>query len=107
VRDGVLDPWRKNLAELGRRENVYCKLSGVVTEADWNTWTPAQLPPYFDAALDAFGPGRLMFGSDWPVCLVASDYARWVSTVRDFCATLSRSEQDRIFGGTATEAYDL
>src|SRR3954470_24884154 len=62
VREGILEPWRQNLCTLARRPNVYCKLSGVVTEADWNAWTPEQLAPYFDAALEAFGPNRLMFG---------------------------------------------
>ena len=107
IRDGIVYPWRKNLCELARRENVYCKLSGIVTEADWKSWSPAQLRPYFDAAVEAFGPRRLMFGSDWPVCLVASDYARWVRCVRDYTAALSTAEQERIFGGTAIEAYNL
>ena len=107
IREGIVYPWRKNLCELARRPNVYCKLSGVVTEADWRTWTPAQLRPYFDAAIEAFSPRRLMFGSDWPVCLVASDYARWVRCVRDYTAALSTAEQERIFGGTAIEAYNL
>jgi len=107
IRAGIVEPWRQNLCTLARRANVYCKLSGVVTEADWKAWTPQRLRPYFDAALQAFGPRRLMFGSDWPVCLVASDYARWVRTVREWAAPLSQSEQDRIFGGTAIEAYGL
>ena len=107
VRAGIVEPWRQNLCTLARRANVYCKLSGVVTEADWAAWTPAQLKPYFDAALQAFGSRRLMFGSDWPVCLVASDYARWVQTAREWAAPLTHSEQDRIFGGTAIEAYGL
>jgi L-fuconolactonase len=107
IREGVLDPWRKNLRELARRENVYVKLSGVVTEADWNNWTPGQLKPYFDATLEAFGPRRVMFGSDWPVCLVAATYERWVRCVRDYCAAFSPAEQERIFGGTAIEAYNL
>jgi L-fuconolactonase len=107
IKAGIVEPWRQNLCTLARRPNVYCKLSGVVTEADWNAWTPEQLRPYFDTALHAFGPKRLMFGSDWPVCLVASDYARWVRTVREWAAPLSPAEQDRIFGGTAIEAYGL
>jgi L-fuconolactonase len=107
IRAGIVEPWRQNLCTLARRPNVYCKLSGVVTEADWPAWTPAQLKPYFDTALAAFGPKRLMFGSDWPVCLVASTYRRWIDGVRDWAAPLSASEQDRIFGGTAIEAYGL
>jgi L-fuconolactonase len=108
VREGIFDPWRQNLCTLARRSNVYCKLSGVVTEADWRAWTPAQVRPYFDAALEAFGPRRLMFGSDWPVCLLACDYKRWADTVREWAATaMSPAEQERFFGGTAIEAYQL
>jgi L-fuconolactonase len=108
VREGIFDPWRQNLCTLARRPNVYCKLSGVVTEADHGAWTPAQLRPYFDAALEAFGPSRLMFGSDWPVCLLASGYGRWMQTVREWAATaMSPAEQARFFGGTAAEAYQL
>lgn len=107
IKNGVISPWRENMKELARRGNVFCKVSGMATEADWNQWTPAQLRPYFEAALDAFGPRRLMFGSDWPVCLLASDYARWMKTVRDFAAELTPAQQARLFGGTATEVYGL
>lgn len=107
IKEGAISPWRENLRELARRANVYCKVSGMVTEADWKQWTPGQLRPYFDAALGAFGPRRLMFGSDWPVCLLACDYGRWARIVREFAADLSGAEQDRLFGGTAVEAYGL
>ena len=107
IREKILSPWRENIRELAQRPNVYCKLSGLVTEADWPSWTPAQLKPYFDVALEAFGPARLMFGSDWPVCLVASEYERWVRCVREFAAELSPAEQSRLMGGTAIEAYGL
>lgn len=108
IAGGQLSPWRENLSELARRENVYCKLSGLVTEADWQaSWTPAQLTPYMDAALEAFGPSRLMFGSDWPVCLLACEYKRWVDVVREFALKLSPTEQGRLFGATAVEAYNL
>jgi L-fuconolactonase len=100
-------PWRKNLAELARRPNVRCKLSGVVTEADHLTWSEADLWPYLEWALETFGPGRLMFGSDWPVMLVASDYGRWVNVVETLTSRLSQAEQDRIWSGTADEAYGL
>ena len=107
IREGLLSPWREQMRELGRRVNVYCKLSGMVTEAHHAAWTPAQLEPYMDAALAAFGPRRLMFGSDWPVCLLASDYGRWAQTVRDFAQKLSPDEQPRVMGETAIEAYGL
>lgn len=107
IKDNELEPWRTNLLELGKRQNVYCKISGLVTEADFAAWTEAQLQPYLDTVLAAFGPRRLMFGSDWPVCRVACDYKRWVELVGRFIAKLSADEQARIMGGTATEAYGL
>jgi len=107
IKDNELEPWRTNLLELGKRQNVYCKISGLVTEADFAAWTEAQLQPYLDTVLAAFGPRRLMFGSDWPVCRVACDYKRWVELVGRFIAKLSADEQARIMGGTAIEAYGL
>jgi L-fuconolactonase len=107
IRDRLLSPWRENMRELARRPNVYCKLSGMATEADPHAWTPKQLWPYMEVALEAFGPRRLMFGSDWPVCLLAVEYPRWLAVVREFAAKLSPAEQERMFGGTAIEAYGL
>ncbi len=107
IREGVTEPWRNNLSELARRENVYCKLSGLVTEADWATWTENSLRVYVEVALAAFGPRRMMAGSDWPVCLVATAYGKWFTTVEHFVAKLSAVERERIFGGTAIEAYGL
>jgi L-fuconolactonase len=107
IRDGALSPWRENLRELSKRQNVFCKLSGLVTEAGHGAWTPDQLRPYMDAALEAFGARRLMFGSDWPVCLLAAGYRRWFQIVQDFAAQLTPAEQDRLFGETAVEAYGL
>ena len=101
------EPWRTNIHRLAERENVFCKLSGLVTEADWTDWTDEQLSVYLETVLDAFGPQRVMFGSDWPVCLLATTYARWYDVVARFCEKLSADEQDRIFGGTAVEAYGL
>jgi L-fuconolactonase len=79
----------------------------MVTEADPKRWTPALLKPYIDVVLQAFGPKRLMYGSDWPVMLLAGDYVRWYDVVANSIAKLSKSEQDRIMGGTAAEAYGL
>ncbi len=107
IKEGEIAPWRDGIKELARRGNVFCKVSGMATEADWKRWTPAQLQPYFDATVEAFSPRRLMFGSDWPVCLVACEFGRWVRTVREFAAGLSAAEQGRLFGGTAIEAYGL
>jgi L-fuconolactonase len=107
VKDGQFEPWNKNIRALAQRQNVYCKVSGMVTEADQATWTAAQLQPYFETVLEAFGPRRLMFGSDWPVCLVACGYARWHQLVAGWIAKLAPDEQARVLGGTAVEAYKL
>lgn len=107
IKADAFEPWHKNLRELAQRPNVYCKASGMVTEADFHNWTEPQLQRYFEAALAAFGPQRLMFGSDWPVCLVACGYARWHQLVSDWIRKLSPTEQSRILGGTAMEAYRL
>lgn len=103
------DPvWAANLRALGRREHVFCKLSGMVTEvAAGVEWTPAMLRPYFEVALEAFGPRRLMFGSDWPVCRLKSEYGRWKQTVDEFVAPLSDGERAAIMGGNAIRAYSL
>lgn len=107
IQEGIISPWRENLTELAKRENVYCKISGMVTEADWHSWTPRQLRSYFDMALGAFGPERLMFGSDWPVLTLASEYRQWVETFLALIADLSPPEQERICHGTARAAYRL
>jgi L-fuconolactonase len=107
IKTATLSPWKELLAELAKRENVYCKLSGLVTEADWHAWTAPQLRPYIDSVLECFGPNRVMFGSDWPVQLVASAYSRWVEVVSEAVETLSNTEQAQIFAGTARVAYGL
>jgi Predicted metal-dependent hydrolase of the TIM-barrel fold len=108
VVDGVPRPeWRAQMRELARRPNVFCKFSGVVTEAPHWRWSVGQIRPYFETVLEAFGAQRLMFGSDWPVCLVAADYARWFATVESLVQPLSTTERDAIFGGAATAFYHL
>ena len=107
IREGLLSPWRENLKELARRSHCFCKLSGVLTEADWQNWRPEGIHPYLDAALDAFGPNRCLFGTDWPVLLLADSYAGWVATVKNFVSRLSSTEQARVLGGTAAEVYRL
>ena len=107
IRDGVLSPWKKHIRELGRRSNVYCKLSGMVTEAKWDTWSGEELFPYIETVLEAFTPKRTMFGSDWPVVNLASSYREWIDTVRGAIAQLSTIERERILGGTAIDAYGL
>lgn len=107
IRAGLLEPWASRIKELGKRENVWCKVSGMVTEADWRKWTPETLRPYLDVIVEAFGAERLMAASDWPVCLVASEYNRWFEVLRGYFSGFSRTEQDRIFGETAIDVYGL
>jgi L-fuconolactonase len=107
VRTGEYREWRRHIDMLAALPNVCCKLSGLVTEADWTTWTPGQLRPYLDAALESFGPSRLMIGSDWPVCLVAASYAVAIDLVRDALGEYSVDEQKRILGGTARDFFRL
>jgi L-fuconolactonase len=107
IREGLVSPWRERMMELAKRENVYCKVSGMATEADWNTWTDDGLRPYFDVVLSAFGTKRLMFGSDWPVLTLAGGYGKWMSTFRSFIAELSPDEQESICRSSAIAAYGL
>ncbi len=107
IKKGQLEPWRTDLRNLARRPNVYCKLSGMVTEADWTGWSEKSLQPYVDTVLEAFGPRRIMFGSDWPVCAVAGGYQRWFKALGCITASLSADEQEWIYERTATQAYRL
>ena len=107
VRTSEYREWRRHIDMLAALPNVCCKLSGLVTEADWTSWTPGQLRPYLDAALESFGPSRLMIGSDWPVCLVAASYAVAIDLVRDALGEYSVHEQQQILGGTARDFFDL
>jgi len=107
IRLGEISPWREQLRELARRPNVCCKLSGMVTEADWQRWTVDDLRPYVEIAIDCFGPERLIAGSDWPVCTLASSYVQWWKTLCELLAGLSLSEQERVLGGNAVSVYHL
>jgi len=99
--------WAEPIRSLAEHENVTCKLSGLVTEADWKSWDVDLLRPYFEVVLDAFGPDRLMFGSDWPVCLLAASYGEWLDAARELVSELSPDEQAAIFAGTARRVYGL
>ena len=107
IKAGELEPWGRDLAALGRHDNVTCKLSGLVTEAAWRGWQRADFTPYLEFALETFGPSRLMFGSDWPVCQVAAEYAEVVGIVENSLSRLSAAEQKAIWGETAARVYDL
>jgi L-fuconolactonase len=104
---GELEPWRKRIIELARRPNVCCKVSGMVTEANPKNWTREQLRPYLDAVVEAFGPQRLMAGTDWPVCLVGTSYKGWWDFLRNYFAGFGEDERASIFGGCAMEIYAL
>ena len=103
----ILSPWRENIYDLARRNNVYCKVSGMTTEADWRAWTEADLRPYLDTVFDAFGAERLMMGSDWPVCLLAVEYRQWFSLLDRYISVLSEHEREQFCGGTAISVYGL
>jgi L-fuconolactonase len=104
IAEALLEPWATQVRELARRPNVVCKLSGMVTEAGPG-WTEDSLRPYIDIVVEAFGPRRLMAGSDWPVCLAASGYAQWWQTLRNYFASFTEAERQAIFGGTAASVY--
>lgn len=107
VRPGAFGDWQRQVESLAGLPHVWCKLSGLVTEAEWASWTPGQLRPYLDAALEAFGPARVMMGSDWPVCLVAASYGDAVALVTDAIGEYSNDEQRQILGGNARHFWNL
>jgi L-fuconolactonase len=107
IRIGELEPWRGHIAALGSCANATAKLSGLVTEAEHDTWTVADLRPYADALLHSFGPARLMYGSDWPVCLLAAPYDRVIEAAEELTAQLSPAERADVFGGAAERTYRL
>jgi L-fuconolactonase len=104
---GGTQPWARDLRRLAAPPNTAAKLSGLVTEADWHRWRVADLRPYAEVALDAFGPARMMFGSDWPVCTLAGSYPDVLAAARDLTADLSPAEREAVFAGTATSVYGL
>ena len=105
IKAGTLSPWREQIRELAKAPNVLCKVSGMVTEADAKAWQPADFRPYLDVVFEAFGEDRLMYGSDWPVCLLAAEYARVFALVRDYIAPLSAQVQAKVLGGNAARFY--
>lgn len=107
IKANEMEPWKTNIGELAKRENVSCKISGMVTEAGFHTWTEEQLKPYFEVVLEAFGPRRLLFGSDWPVCLVVTEYPNWLNLVKKNLAQFSEAEQSMFFYQNAEKVYQL
>lgn len=107
IRAGELEPWAQQLRKLGSFANVSCKVSGIVTEADWTSWSLQGMKRYLDVVEDAFGRGRLMWGSDWPVCLHASSYERWVEVCREWTRDWSEGEREGFWGGNAAKFYGV
>jgi len=107
IAEGTLGTWLDEIRAAAAFENVYCKLSGMITEADWRAWTPDDLRPFVEPVVEAFTPRRLMFGSDWPVCLLAGSYTDVHAALAECLSSLSDSERSTIYGGTAAEFYRL
>jgi len=107
IQSGGLQPWTNGLRQLAAFPNVMCKLSGMVTEADWHHWKPEHLAPYLDLVFECFGPQRLMIGSDWPVCAVAAPYSRVMAVVQDYLADYSASDRAAVLGGNALRFWKL
>ena len=107
IKNQLFDPWKQEITQLASFENVYCKISGLVTEADHNSWTPEDLQPYIEHVLEAFSFDRVIYGSDWPVSTLASDYPRWVQTLKDVVSGCSTDELNKLFHDNAIEFYRL
>lgn len=105
IRGGGMGEWEHGIRELAAHPQVFCKVSGLVTEADWTRWTPGDIRPYLDVVFDCFGVDRLLFGSDWPVCIVAADYRRTVALVEDYMAGRDDDERQAVMGGNASRLW--
>lgn len=107
IKKASLEPWHAHLKQLASFPNVFCKLSGMVTEADWQHWAPEHIAPYLDAAFDSFGVERLMIGSDWPVCTVAASYTRTIDVVKNYLKNYSEAARAAVMGGNAAKFWKL
>ena len=107
IKDGLIDAWKKNMAAIAQYPNVHCKISGMVTEADMRNWKQADFTPYLEAVTELFGVERIMYGSDWPVCLCAGSYKQVLGIVQNYFAGFSAGEQQSIFSKNATAFYNL
>ncbi|WP_066832619.1 amidohydrolase family protein [Rufibacter ruber] len=107
IKGGDFQTWRKAMEAFAAQENVCCKVSGLVTQADWQNWQKRDFTPYLDTLAEVFGPKRLLFGSDWPVCLVAASYAEVLGLVQEYFSPFSPQEQELVFGGNAVAFYKL
>ena len=107
IKDQIVEGWQHDLQAAAKFPNIYCKLSGMITEADWQNWKPADLKPFVETALEAFGPERCMYGSDWPVCELAGSYEQVFNALKEVLGPISETESAAIFGGTAQKFYGL
>jgi len=107
IKDKKIGSWKKDIQQVAQYENVYCKISGYITEADLKNWKKEDFIPYFDIVVDAFGIDRILFGSDWPVCLAGSEYNEVVNVVKDYFSSYTKNEQDKFFGNNAIKFYNL
>lgn len=107
IRNQEINRWSNFMAEIAKQPNVSCKVSGLVTEANWQTWKKADLFPYLDVVFEKFGPDRLLFGSDWPVCLVAADYTQVKTVVEEYVLPWGDDVRNKVFGGNAVAFYGL
>ena len=107
IKQRIMHPWKEDLEKLALHNNVWCKISGMVTEADWNNYRPQDLYPYLDAIFEIFGTDRLMFGSDWPVCLIVAEHATVTDIVEGYLRNFSALDQHKIMGGNAAKFYNI
>ena len=107
IKDKKLDDWKRDITAVSEYENIYCKISGLVIEADWKSWREEDFIPYIDVVVDAFGIDRVMFGSDWPVCLPAASYKQVLGIVKKYFTSFTKNEQQKFFGSNAIEFYNL
>jgi L-fuconolactonase len=107
IKNGSIKNWKRDIRIIAENPNMYCKLSGLVTEADWGRWNYQQISPYLEIAGEYFGTDRLCFGSDWPVCLLASNYEKVLGIIDSFCKQVSEAEREQIFSGNAISFYQL
>lgn len=107
IKNGNIDEWAMGIREMAEYPHIYCKVSGIVTEADWEHWSAKEIRPYLDVVFDAFGPDRLMFGSDWPVCTLAASYQDVFKLIKNYISDYSQDEQDAILGENAADIYGI
>ncbi len=107
IKDGLIDDWKRDIQAFKGLDHVSCKVSGIITEADWHHWRQEDLRPYLDVAFEVFGTSRLMFGSDWPVSLLAGNYPEVTAVLNRYLESFSKDEKDKIMGGNATRFYKL